>query len=116
METVDTGSVPQEMQGVVRSLSALYRNCSVVAASNPIKKREMEDNSKRLAVLFYSLNSGDVSNKVCAKLRDLCHALDAGDFAAASHIQVGMTTSDWDECSAWLTALKRLIKTGSSLR
>eukprot|EP00963_Diacronema_lutheri_P007132 scaffold626_cov337-Pavlova_lutheri.AAC.17 len=116
LETVDTGSVPQEMQGVVRSLSALYRNCSAVTASNPIKKREMEDNSKRLAVLFYSLNSGDVSNKVCAKLRDLCHALDSGDFAAASHIQVGMTTSDWDECSAWLTALKRLIKTGSSLR
>ena len=25
-------------------------------------------------------------------------------------LQVGLTTNDWDECSAWLTALKRLIK------
>ena len=116
VETVDTSSVSQEMQGVVVSLSALYRNCSAVAASNPIKKREMDDNSKRLATLFYSLNAGDVSTKVCTKLKDLCRALDSGDFASASHIQVGMTTSDWDECSAWLTALKRLIKTGSSLR
>lgn len=27
-----------------------------------------------------------------------------------SQMQVSLTTSDWDECSAWLTALKRLIK------
>ena len=25
-------------------------------------------------------------------------------------LQVSLTTSDWDECSHWLTALKRLIK------
>lgn len=25
-------------------------------------------------------------------------------------MQVSLTTSDWDECAAWLTALKRLIK------
>lgn len=25
-------------------------------------------------------------------------------------VQVSLTTSDWDECSSWLTALKRLIK------
>ena len=27
-----------------------------------------------------------------------------------ARLQVSLTTSDWDECSAWLTALKRLIK------
>ena len=30
-------------------------------------------------------------------------------------MQVSLTTSDWDECSAWLTALKRLIKARQQL-
>lgn len=30
--------------------------------------------------------------------------------AAALPVQVSLTTNDWDECAAWLTALKRLIK------
>ena len=45
----------------------------------------------------------------------LCAALDAGDYAMATHVQVSLTTSDWDEASAWLTALKRLIKTRQML-
>lgn len=27
-----------------------------------------------------------------------------------AQLQVSLTTNDWDECAAWLTALKRLIK------
>jgi hypothetical protein len=34
----------------------------------PAKKKESEDNSKRLAVLFYKLNADDVSAAVCGKL------------------------------------------------
>lgn len=45
----------------------------------------------------------------------LCAALDSGDYGTATQIQVGLTTSDWDECSQWLTALKRLVKTRSTL-
>ena len=44
------------------------------------------------------------------KLLQLCAALDAGDYVGATHVQVSLTTNDWDECAAWLTALKRLIK------
>lgn len=29
--------------------------------------------------------------------------------------QVSLTTTDWDECSNWLTALKRLIKARATL-
>ncbi len=47
---------------------------------------------------------------VAAKLLQLCQALDAGDWAAANHLQVELTASDWDEAGAWLTALKRLLK------
>lgn len=51
--------------------------------------------------------------------RPACPALPSapGDAASQRHHscprpppQVSLTTSDWDECSAWLTALKRLIK------
>ena len=53
--------------------------------------------------------------QVSTKLLQLCAALDTGDYNTATHIQVGLTTSDWDECSHWLTALKRLVKTRQML-
>ena len=74
------------------------------------RKREMDDNSKRLGGLFWKLNEGQVSQHVVAKLLQLCGALDQGNWPGASHVQVELTTSDWDECGTWLTALKRLIK------
>ena len=77
------------------------------------KKREMEDNSKKLGTLFVKLNAGDVSPGVAAKLKQFCSAVSAGDLSAASSAQVSLTTTDWDECSAWLQALKRLLKTYS---
>ena len=40
-----------------------------------------------------------VAEEACFASHVACHAL-----------QVSLTTSDWDECSSWLTALKRLIK------
>ncbi|KAL0027638.1 hypothetical protein WJX79_004520 [Trebouxia sp. C0005] len=76
----------------------------------PNKKREMDDNSKKMGQLFWKLNAGDVSDGVVQKLMQLKQALDQGDLNKASSVQVSLTTSDWDECSSWLTALKRLIK------
>lgn len=84
------------------------------AAAGP-KKKEMDDNSKRLGQLFWKLNAQQVSDGVVGKLQQLCAALDAGDYATASHIQINLTTSDWSECSAWLTALKRLVKSRQAL-
>mmetsp|Transcript_32134 Transcript_32134/g.91150 ORF Transcript_32134/g.91150 Transcript_32134/m.91150 type:complete len:1157 (-) Transcript_32134:57-3527(-) len=112
--TADTSATPAPLKPAVASLNKLFQHCSSVAP--PAKKREMEDNSKRLGVLFFHLNAGDVSPSVSGKLQSLCQALDAGDLATASHIQVQMTTTDWDECSQWLTALKRLIKTAQTGR
>jgi hypothetical protein len=43
---------------------------------------------RRLAVLFFKLNADDVSGAVCTKLLQLCAALEAGDYATATHIQV----------------------------
>jgi len=105
--------VKAELQPVVASLSTLYHACAAGAVG--AKKKESDDNNKRLAHLFYKLNQGDISESVSTKLLQLCAALEIGDYNTAQHIQVGLTTSDWDECSHWLTALKRLVKARQSL-
>jgi len=114
MQTVDISGTPAELKPVADTLGKLFHHCASIAPA--AKKREMDDNSKRLGVLLWHLNKGDVSSNVAGKLKSLCQSLDAGDLATASHIQVQMTTSDWDECSQWLTALKRLIKTAQTGR
>jgi hypothetical protein len=80
--------VAPEMQAVIYSLRGLVQACAAGLAGVPAKKREMEDNSKRVGGLFWRLNARQVSAPVCAALRQLAAALDAGDLAAASQIQV----------------------------
>ncbi|EFN56942.1 hypothetical protein CHLNCDRAFT_143487 [Chlorella variabilis] len=103
LANADTSSVPAHLQPIVASLTNLYRMCEMAAGAHPGKKREVEDSSRKLGALFWRMNKGEVSQSVGTKLLQLCQALDGGDL-------VSLTTSDWDECSAWLTALKRLIK------
>ncbi|PNH06272.1 Protein transport protein Sec31A [Tetrabaena socialis] len=107
--TVDTSAVPAELRPVLVSLTNLFNTCTPLA-NNPAKKREMDDNTKKIGQLFWKLNSGEVSASVVPKLQQLCAAIDAGDWHTANHIQVQMTTTDWDECGFWLSAVKRMIK------
>ena len=105
---VDQSKVPPELKGVAASLRRLFDHVS--ASAGPAKRRETEDTSKKLGALMWKMNEGQVSSKVAASLMELGQAIDAGDFQKASAIQVALTTSDWDECGPWLTALKRLLK------
>ena len=41
-------------------------------------------------------------------------ALDGGDFAAASDLQVALTTYDWDENSTWI--VRRVVAAVAELR
>ncbi|XP_008803356.2 protein transport protein SEC31 homolog B-like [Phoenix dactylifera] len=119
VQTVDTSNVPAELRPVITTLTRLYHETSEAlggSRANPSKKREIEDNSRKIGSLFAKLNSGDISPNAASKLGQLCQALDAGDYASALHIQVLLTTSDWDECNFWLAALKRMIKTRQSMR
>ena len=54
----------------------------------PVKKREMDDNTRKVGQLFWRLNAGEVSAGVLPKLAQLCAAVDAGDWHVANHIQV----------------------------
>eukprot|EP00268_Persea_americana_P017116 TRINITY_DN181_c0_g1_i12.p1 TRINITY_DN181_c0_g1~~TRINITY_DN181_c0_g1_i12.p1 ORF type:complete len:1148 (-),score=249.03 TRINITY_DN181_c0_g1_i12:606-4049(-) len=119
VQAVDTSNVPAELRPAITTLTRLYNETSEAlggSQANPAKKREIEDNSRKIGSLFAKLNGGDISPNAAAKLCQLCHALDAGDFAGALQIQVGLTTSDWDECNFWLAALKRMIKMRQNMR
>ncbi|KAI3448846.1 hypothetical protein Pfo_005511 [Paulownia fortunei] len=119
VQTVDTSDVPAQQKPVIATLTRLFNETTEAlggSRANPAKKREIEDNSKKLGALFAKLNSGDISKNAAEKLVQLCQALDNGDFGAALQIQVLLTTSDWDECNFWLATLKRMIKTRQNLR
>ncbi|KAK6933923.1 WD40 repeat [Dillenia turbinata] len=117
VQTVDTSSVPAHQRPVITTLTKLFNETSEAlggARANPGKKREIEDNSRKIGALFAKLNSGDISKNAADKLVQLCQALDNGDFGTALQIQVLLTTSEWDECNFWLATLKRMIKTRQS--
>ncbi|KAH6765868.1 transducin family protein / WD-40 repeat family protein [Perilla frutescens var. hirtella] len=119
VQTVDTSNVPAQQKPVITTLTRLFNETSEALGglrANPAKKREIEDNSRKLGALFAKLNSGDISKNAAEKLVQLCQALDKGDFGTALQIQVLLTTSDWDECNFWLSTLKRMMKTRQNLR
>ncbi|PWA83548.1 transducin family protein / WD-40 repeat family protein [Artemisia annua] len=119
VQTADVTNVPAQQRPVIGTLTRLFNETSeALGGSNaaPAKKREIDDNSKKIGALFTKLNSGDISKNAAEKLVQLCQSLDLGDFATALKIQVDLTTSDWDECSFWLATLKRMIKIRQTVR
>ncbi|GAV89261.1 WD40 domain-containing protein/SRA1 domain-containing protein/Sec16_C domain-containing protein [Cephalotus follicularis] len=119
VQTVDTSNVPAHQKPVIITLTRLFNETSDAlggSRANPAKKREIEDNSRKIGALFAKLNSGDISKNAADKLVQLCQALDNSDFGTALQIQVLLTTSEWDECNFWLATLKRMIKTRQNVR
>ncbi|KAL1559573.1 transducin family protein / WD-40 repeat family protein [Salvia divinorum] len=119
LHTVDTSNVPVSQKPVITTLTRLYNEITEALGgprANPAKKREIEDNSRKLGALFAKLNTSDISKNAAEKLMQLCLALDKGDYCTALQIQVLLTTSDWDECNFWLSTLKRMMKTRQNLR
>ncbi|PIA29578.1 hypothetical protein AQUCO_05800010v1 [Aquilegia coerulea] len=119
VQTVDTSNVPAQQRTVITTLTKLFNETSEAlggSRANPGRKREIDDNSRKIGALFAKLNSGDISKNAADKLVQLCQALDMGDFGTALQLQVLLTTSEWDECNFWLATLKRMIKTRQSVR
>ncbi|KAK9683033.1 hypothetical protein RND81_10G113900 [Saponaria officinalis] len=119
IQTADTSNVPAHQKPVIATLTRLFNETSEAlggAGANIGKKREIDDNSKKLGALFAKLNTGDISKNAGDKLVLICQALDNGDYATALQIQVQLTTSDWDECSFWLGNLKRMIRARQNVR
>ncbi|XP_039030972.1 protein transport protein SEC31 homolog B-like [Hibiscus syriacus] len=119
VQTADTSNVPAHLKPVITTLTRLFNETSQAlggSRANPAKRREIEDNSKKMGSLFAKLNSGDISKNASDKLIQLCQSLDNNDFGTALQIQVLLTTNEWDECNFWLATLKRMIKTRQNVR
>ncbi|KAI3739788.1 hypothetical protein L2E82_30199 [Cichorium intybus] len=118
VHTADVSNVPAHQKAVIGTLTKLFNETSEALGGSravPAKKREIDDNSKKLGALFVKLNNSDISKNAGEKLVQLCQALNRGDFPTALKIQVDLTTSDWDECSFWLATLKRMIRIRQSM-
>ncbi len=113
--SADVSKVAPDLKPIIACLTESYNICAKAYEGNPGKKREVLDNSRRLGILFFKLNIGDIKPTVKTQLLDLCRALSARDFPSASKIHINLTTTDFDECGQWLTALKRIIKTRQTL-
>ncbi|KAF7137600.1 hypothetical protein RHSIM_Rhsim07G0059800 [Rhododendron simsii] len=90
---------PQQ-RPVIMALTRLFNETSEALGgshANPAKKREIEDNSRKIGALFAKINGGNISKFASEKLVQLCLSLDNGDFGTACQIQVQLTTSDWDD-------------------
>ncbi|XP_062115563.1 protein transport protein SEC31 homolog B [Humulus lupulus] len=119
VQTAVTSNVPAHLKPAVATLTRLFNETSEILGgprANPGKKREIEDNSRKIGALFAKLNSADISTNAAEQLVKLCQALDGGDFSTALQIQVLLTASEWDECNFWLAPLKRMIKTRQNVR
>lgn len=82
---------PAPQRPVITTLTRLFNETSEALGgprANPAKKREIDDNSKKIGALFAKLNSNDISKNAVEKLVQLCQALDNGDYSTALQIQV----------------------------
>lgn len=77
---------------MVASIAALFEACKAVVASQPTRRREMDNNAQRLGVLFWHLNAHSLSPNVAEALRQICAALDGRDYATAGQLQVRALT------------------------
>jgi protein transport protein SEC31 len=84
-------SFAAELRPVIATLTRLYDETSKALGGTQAKKREIEDNSKKIGALFAKLNTGDISPNVSSKLIQMCSALDNSDLATAMQIQVNFT-------------------------
>lgn len=84
--------VPAESQVIVSVLREMVQGFITSAGSHPGRKREAEDNSRKIGALFWRANAGELPPEVLNKLRSLAQAIQAGNTQDATAIQVGALT------------------------
>lgn len=85
--------VPAEYQVIVNTLRELVQGFIAAAGAHPGRKREADDNSKKIGGLFWRINAGELPNEVLDKLRALVAAIQTGNGPEASGIQVRRSCS-----------------------
>ncbi len=80
--------VPAEYQVTVTALRDLVRSIIANAGPSAGKKREAEDNSKKIGALFWRMNAGELKPEILDKLRALGSAIQSGNRDEANIIRV----------------------------
>jgi protein transport protein SEC31 len=91
IDLLDVHGFSAELKPAVATLTRLFNETSDALGGTrapPAKRREIDDNSRKLGTLFVKLNSADLSANASMKLVQLCQALDVGNYATALQIQV----------------------------
>ncbi|KAF7139124.1 hypothetical protein RHSIM_Rhsim07G0060400 [Rhododendron simsii] len=98
--STDSRYFKSQQRPVIMALTRLFNETSEALGgshANPAKKREIEDNSRKIGALFAKINGGNISKFASENLVQLSLSLDNCDFGTACQIQVQLTTSDWDD-------------------
>ncbi|KAI8097551.1 uncharacterized protein BX664DRAFT_326670 [Halteromyces radiatus] len=77
--------------------------------STPAQKKMLDDTEKRLNALFDNMNNDELSDDVAESMLKLAQAIQGRDYSGAHRLQVGLVTTKYGECGAWLVGVKRLI-------
>ena len=81
--------VPAEYQVIITALRSLVQGFLASAGGHAGRKREADDNSKKVGALFWRINAGELPAEVLDKFRALASAIQSGNGPEASSIQVG---------------------------
>jgi len=112
----DTSNVPSQFKPLVSSFKNLFTKFESAKIA-PSQKRIVSDASKRVGILFWQLNKGNIDPVVAEKVMQYSSALAKGDLAAANAVQTELTESAWDDSSShWLCCFKRLTRFAQAIK
>lgn len=105
----DRSHIPAEAQPIVEILSAELARVGPKIPAN--FKRHHQDAEKRINILFDHLNNEDLlSPEAVTDMVALSQALRQADFDTAHGYALDLLTTRSDECTQWMTGVKRLIE------
>ncbi|CAG9463141.1 unnamed protein product [Pedinophyceae sp. YPF-701] len=107
--TFDASSLDAQGRAIVASFGRVWKHCSGMQLS-PQHRKAVDDAGKKFGVLAWQLSQGGVKERVLQKLVGLSQALDRQDAAAVGQAVTTIVKEEFDSCSQWATALKRLLR------
>lgn len=104
----DRTHIPELYRPIHELLSADMNRVKAVAP--PSHKRQVQDTEKRLNILFDHINNEELlSADTLADMLSLAQAVAARDYTTAHNIHLDLVTHKTEECTNWMTGVKRLI-------
>ncbi|KAI5791674.1 hypothetical protein DFH27DRAFT_570045 [Peziza echinospora] len=104
----DRTHIPEQYRPIYELLSSDMNRVRSVAP--PSHERQVRDTEKRLNILFDHLNNEDLlSPDALNSMLTLAQAMAVRDYATAHTIHLDLVTNRTEECTNWMTGVKRLI-------